>query len=388
MSLAEARSKGLTILKGLHEGNDPSADRKQKKNQVEPLVGLVADYLKETASSLRPGTLRVYKPATQLFLAWAASVHVRIASELTPELLFSLRAYLISLPRRKGKGKRRSGITVNVELRAIFTMLNLWRRKGHLPALNSDSLSDGLARAKEDQDEPVCLRPSSMRSLLEAAQRHDVATFVETRKEHAGAGQPGGTPRYCAIAPFAALLLLLGMRRGELLCLRWDRVQLDDGEIVLRKEDTKTRRGRTIGLEVSPFARKLLGAMRLRAGEATYVFEGYSAPILDTARQRLTREFGAPRFTWKGLRSTCATYLCSSTEIFGSATIHMSSKQLGHSVTVSERCYAKNALRGLPKGATTLDAAMELESVLAEILRRFLQSAILVRARRSVKGRG
>ena len=39
-----------------------------------------------------------------------------------------------------------------------------------------------------------------------------------------------------------------GMRRGEILNLKWDRVDLKEGFIRLRPEDTKTTEGRLVPL--------------------------------------------------------------------------------------------------------------------------------------------
>jgi len=106
--------------------------------------------------------------------------------------------------------------------------------------------------------------PTDLRRLLAAALRHDAATFVATREEHAGATLPGGTVRFPSVAPFAAFLLLTGCRLGEALSVRWADVDLDTldsnraevGEFRLRASDVKTRRARVVDLEVSPALRK------------------------------------------------------------------------------------------------------------------------------------
>ncbi|HKU39133.1 MAG TPA: tyrosine-type recombinase/integrase [Polyangiales bacterium] len=219
------------------------------------------------------------------------------------------------------------------------------------------------------------LTPAQLQKLMEAAMRHDAATFEETRDEHAGRRQRGTTPRYRPIAPFAAFLLLTGCRRGEALGLTWNDVNLDAvdaqgkivGEIRLKTENTKTHHARTIGLEVSPALRALLAAMKLRAGPATgplLVFGGaqpYTVDLVEAARSRLTNEFGAPKFDWQTLRSTCATYLTNAPGIFGAATVFMSARQLGHSVMVAERHYL-GVHRGIPQDARTLEHAMHVDT--------------------------
>jgi hypothetical protein len=129
------------------------------------------------------------------------------------------------------------------------------------------------------------------------------------------------------------------MRMSEVLGLRWDAVDLTTadvdgrpkGEIRLKAAEIKTRQGRTVSLGITPALRTLLAAMKLRAGDARYVFGG-KAPMskadAEAARRRLIgaipkkerqgkgkrkrhvqviTDFGAPKnFTWQLLRSTCA----------------------------------------------------------------------------------
>jgi hypothetical protein len=148
--------------------------------------------------------------------------------------------------------------------------------------------------------------------------------------------------------------------------------------IRLRAEHTKTHRARTIGVEVSPALRALRAAMKLRAGKnAAYVFElppdrdgtrrPYTTDLIEASRQRLMDDYGAPAFDWQTLRSTCATYLTNAPGIFSAATVFMSAKQLGHSVTVAEKHYL-GVHRGISKEAHTLEAAMQIEEALEELL--------------------
>jgi integrase len=224
------------------------------------------------------------------------------------------------------------------------------------------------------------LHPAQIRKLLEAAARHDAATFEATREEHANRRIRGTTPKYAPIAQFTAFLLLTGCRRGEALSLMWSDVDLDAldhdgrkvGEIRLKAEATKTKRARTIGLEVSPALLAMLAAMKLKqrpSEEKPYVFGGkaaYTVDLVEAARARMIDEYGAPKFDWQMLRSTCSTYLTNAQGIFGSATVFMSAKQLGHSVAVAERHYL-GVHRGIPREARTLEAAMQVEDALKQM---------------------
>jgi integrase len=88
------------------------------------------------------------------------------------------------------------------------------------------------------------IRRAKCRLLLRAALEHDRVCFKETRKEHAGEAEPGSTARYAAIAPFVAVVMLSGMRRGEALNLTWRDFNEDERMILLRATATKTKRAR------------------------------------------------------------------------------------------------------------------------------------------------
>ena len=177
------------------------------------------------------------------------------------------------------------------------------------------------------------------------------------------------------IAPFVAAVLLTGARFAELIELDWSQVDLDAldsegqtvGEIHVTAATTKTKRPRTIGLEVSPALRKLLSAMHLKGGGKGSVFR-LTRDAAKTAERRLRREFGAPAGCgWQALRRTCGTFLTNSPGVFGAASAFRSAKQLGHSVAVAEKHYV-DVLRGIPRDAKTLESAMQIEAQMDRIV--------------------
>lgn len=361
---------------------------------AKPIVSAVGDYLAECRGRVRAGTLRTYTQGVEQFARWAEHSGVRTTAELTQARLASFHGYLEALPRkaierggrrgqRRATVRRRAPASVNAELRAVKTMLGRWRALGLAAQLSRDAIADALPALRVSYEQPAYLVPAKLEKLLDAALRHDADVYAETRVEHVGLRPRGTTPRYAPIAPFVAFLLLTGCRRGEALGLTWRDIDLDAkdehghvvGEIRLRAAQTKTHRARTIGLEVSPALRALLAAMKLHAGkgsEALHVFGGrdpYRPDLVESARERLVRTYGAPAFTWQVLRSTCATYLTNAPGIFGGATVFMSAKQLGHSVAVAERHYL-GVHRGIPKDAHTLEAAMQIEGTVRDVRAR------------------
>ncbi len=365
----------------------------------------LARYRADAAHRLRDKTLRTYALAFAHLEAWAARERVRTTAELTPARLASLRAALVAAPKqRAAPGARRgasaatsstrSPVSVNRELRSIATLLTSWRRSG-LVTLSSDEIADGLRRLPVERELPAYLGAADLRRLLDAALRHDRETFSITRAEHDGLRPVGSTPRFAAIAPFVALVLLTGMRRGEALGLRWSDVDLDAldaagakvGEIRLRASATKTKTARVVGLEIAPTLRRIVAALRLRAGEGAAeerVFPALTADMLGAARDRLVQSFGAPPFTWQQLRSTCSTYLVNAPGVYGAASAFLAARQLGHSVVVAERRYA-GTLRGIPREARTLEAAMQIGSELDAVLDAAMTAAPARPRRRRVR---
>lgn len=325
---------------------------------------------------LRPRTIEVYEVATKKLTAWAPKAGVKSADDLTGPKLVAFRASLVKAPlRARVKGKRgatgetakpRSPNSINKELRSARTVLGYLRRLGLLPKLSADELADGLKRLQAPHEATQFLRPAEIRGLLEAALRHDAATFKMTRAENAaGRGKPRGTNRHPQIARFVACVLLTGMRFSEALDLTWDQLDLEAldhdgnvaGEIHLTSA-TKTKHARTIGLEVSPALRDLLNAMRPEnaTGSVWKLTEGEA----NAAMRRLIDEFGAPEGSgWQSLRRTCGTFLTNAPGIFGAASAYRSARQLGHSVQVAERHYL-GVLRGIPRDARNLETAMQV----------------------------
>jgi integrase len=361
--------------------------------RAKALQEAVSEYEQNAEHRLRAKTLETYGLAFERLRQWAKREGVEKTADLTHARLASLRDYLISAPRREVKrggrhaerhdGNRKRGpVTVNRELRSLKTLFHSWRQAG-LTRLSSDDITDTMKALPTPREQPEYLTPAQLQKLLEAAMRHDEAVFDETREEHRGLRPRGTTRRYEPIAAFAAFLVLTGCRRGEALGLTWADVDLEAldsqgrtvGEIRLRAANTKTHRARTIGLEVSPTLRALLAAMKLRAGrdaDSLHVCGGaepYTVDLVETARARLVAEYGAPKFDWQMLRSTCATYLTNAPGIFHSATVFMSASQLGHSVAIAERHYL-GVHRGIPKDAHTLEAAMQIEARMLELLGR------------------
>jgi integrase len=266
--------------------------------------------------------------------------------------------------------------TFNKRLRATKRMLGYWADLDVCPRLDHSD----LRRVKQEQAPTELrefLRPTQVKRLLEACERHDSATFTMTRGEKAGEAPKGGTPRYEPISGFALFVLLSGVRLGEALRLDWKDVDLEAldhsgnpvGEFQIRAVESKTKRPRTVTLAVSPALRRLLAAQKLRTGGRGSVW-GVTGDVAKDTMHRLRATYGAPEsFSWQALRRTCSTFLVNSPGIFGSASAYQAAKQCGHSVVVMEKNYS-GTVRGIDPTLRSLEAVLNVEDLADRIVRQ------------------
>jgi integrase len=108
-------------------------------------------------------------------------------------------------------------------------------------------------------------------------------------------------PNY--LKPIVKLAYYTGMRKGELLNLTWDQVDLREGFIHLKPEDTKTQEGRSIPLNDEMIT--MLQAMP-RGLPGVPVFTYQEKPIQDIKRSFKTacRNAGVENFTFHDFRHT------------------------------------------------------------------------------------
>lgn len=364
--------------------------------RTETLLGKAqADYVKACEGRLRESTVRNYRDTTSVFVAWAEKQGVTLVEQVDRALLSRYRDVVVAskkrLPKPTGRrgeraetDRRRSPASINHALRHVKAFVNRMRALGITPLLDRDAISDALTSVPGFRAQPTPLSTTACARVLEAAVRHDLATFKLTRAEHRA--RPSilalhRTPRYEPISAFVVFVLLTGCRYSEALAVRWDAIDLDApndygkkaGEIRVHATQSKTRTGRRIDLTVSPGLRKLLATMKLRAGDAPYVFGGRTPTLrwrADESRKRLFAKdgFGAPHFTWQQLRQTCASFLTNAPGIFRAASMFRSAEQLGHSPTVAQRFYL-DVIRGIPLRAKSLEEAMRITRALDDVIR-------------------
>lgn len=385
-----------------------------------PFADAVDVFFTQPKKPLRDSTKANYEAVAKKLLTWADKVGITKTDQLTRPRLFDFRTFLMNEKKKLHlKGSKRNELietddprsphTINGDFRKLKTLLGrlIDRGDGSFPRLTRDDLTVALEELDAELERVDYLKAAELRKLLEAALRHDAATFASTREEEAERRRlarikvitevrpgPGGTTeRYeHKIAPFLAVLLLSGMRLGEALSLQWEKdakklaghVELDElddegrkvGAIILPGRGNKTKKSRTIGLEVSPALRALLVARHLRTGGKGSVF-GLTEGIVNAAIKRLLEDYGAPEFSPQKLRRTCGTFLTNAAGIFGGASAYRSGKQLGHATQTAEKHYL-SLERGIPRDAHTVEAAMQIEDVMERIVARVGGSTQLI----------
>jgi len=130
------------------------------------------------------------------------------------------------------------------------------------------------------------------------------------------------------IKPIVITALLTGMRRGEILGLKWEDVNLTQGIITLKN----TKSGRTRHIPISSQLMKVISECR-DTSDGVYVFcngDGKPYATINSMFQNIVKRAGLDDFHFHDLRHTAASYMVMSgtdivtvKEILGHATLEM-----------------------------------------------------------------
>lgn len=173
------------------------------------------------------------------------------------------------LKRRQLKDK--SPQTVAHALELLRRLCNFGLKRGLCPGLSFMIQMPRLDNAKTED-----LTPEQLRKLLEVIDSH---TALKTAS--------------CTAAYAMRLVLLTGLRRGELFRLKWDDINWHRRNITLHQ----TKGGRTQTIPLSSYAERLLKEIRDIGNESEFVFPGRGGGQLTTfVRQanRIKTEAGLP----------------------------------------------------------------------------------------------
>jgi integrase len=241
MSVEKARKKAEKLIGHIREGRDPAAEIEADRNAK--TVGDLCDrFIEEYLPRKRPKTVREYKAAIEGYIRPALK-HRKLA-----EVSFS---DIDSLHRKITKsGKRGRGApyvanrTVAV-LSKMFSQAIRWRWR-------ADNPCKGVERNHEEKRQRY-LSPTEIAALSGALAGH----------------------KDTQAANIVRLLLLTGARRGEVLSMRWQDVDLEAG--VWTKPSAHTKQKTEHRVPLSAPAKQLLSEVHEGAEvDAEFVFPGRS----------------------------------------------------------------------------------------------------------------
>ena len=222
------------------------------------------------------------------------------------------------------RGASLSAASVNRELSLMRSVLNFARRQGW------------LSRNPFDTGDPV-IKPA------DEVKRERVLTFEEEERLLLACAAPREHLR-----PLLICALDTGLRKSEMLALRWSDIDLEAGLIRARSSTTKTRKARTIGITLRLKAE--LERMRESAGD--------DAETLIFNQKDMKRSFatactlaGIEDLRWHDLRHTATTRM-----VQVGVTPMIVMKLTGHTQMASFSRYVIANDDAASKGAEALDA--------------------------------
>src|SRR5205823_11909722 len=117
-----------------------------------------------------------------------------------------------------------------------------------------------------------------------------------------------------SLRPHVVLAIHTGMRRGELLSLRWANVDFERGLVhVMNSHREQTKSGHSRSIPMSRLAKQQLLSLQTKSGDTEYVFVNRNTgrPRTDVKRgfRSACRDAGLEDFRFHDLRHTAATRL-------------------------------------------------------------------------------
>ncbi len=227
--------------------------------------------------------------------------------------------------------KEVSSATVNRSLSVLRHLLNLAKRWGKFYGDNPVSI---VGLLEEHNKIERVLTPEEERRLLSQAINY--------------------------LRPILFTALNTGMRRGEILNLKWSEVDLEVNLITVNQTNSKSKKERRVPIN-SPM-RTMLLELKLKSTNSEFVFtdnQGNPIKTIRTAFAAACRRAGIPELRFHDLRHTAGTRM-----VEAGANIVAISKILGHSDIKTTMRYAhpeeslREALESLAKfGETTTNIA-------------------------------
>ena len=265
-----ARKRALAMLGEMADGHDPNAEK--RKEQVERItLEMAFQRFFEARSTLSPHTVNNYQRTERLYLkAWRK----KALSDITKQMV---------LTKHRDIAKAHGETTSNNAMRHLRSVYNFI-----------------AATQDEFPPNPVQIL-SQARAWYKERRRQTVVTAVDLPAWWKGVM---AEPEYSR--DFLLTALFTGMRRGELMKLRWENVDLKARTLHL----PSTKNGDPLDLPLSEFLSDLLSERWARSNGSPWVFPGpgKSGHLVETKKFLLRVSAGSGvSFTMHDLRRTFIT---------------------------------------------------------------------------------
>lgn len=136
------------------------------------------------------------------------------------------------------------------------------------------------------------------------------------------------TPQQSEIRAYAAIAAFTGIRNAEMKRLTWDKIKLDDREIILDSEITKTASRRVV--KIPENLAKWLDPYVWELGTKKKVLSKSQNPQI----KKLHNALGKENWVKNGFRHSAATYYLALTK-----NAYLTAEQMGHAVDVLKQHY-------------------------------------------------
>jgi integrase len=235
--------------------------------------------------------------------------------------LEKFKATRLSIPTRSNKP--RSITSVNRELEVLRTMLNIALREGWM-LKNPFSSGVLLSKADEKKRERIISREEEDRLLIACT----------GRRKH--------------LRPIIVMALDTGMRRGEILSIKWSDIDFDNRTINIRAFITKTMKERTVAMTERVY-KELQGLYeQVATGEDSLVFG-----ITDTIKKSFDSARKAAALT--DLRFHDLRHCCASRLVQAGIPLAEVARILGHSQISMSFRYTNLGMETIKRAAFALD---------------------------------
>jgi integrase len=265
-----ARKRALAMLGEMADGHDPNAEK--RKEQVERItLEMAFQRFFEARSTLSPHTVNNYQRTERLYLkAWRK----KALSDITKQMV---------LTKHRDIAKAHGETTANNAMRHLRSVYNfIAATQDEFPPNPVQILSQARAWSKERRRQTVVTAvdlPAWWKAVM-------------------------AEPEYSR--DFLLTALFTGMRRGELMKLRWENVDLKARTLHL----PSTKNGDPLDLPLSDFLSDLLSERWARSNGSPWVFPGpgKSGHLVETKKFLLRVSAGSGvSFTLHDLRRTFIT---------------------------------------------------------------------------------